>query len=106
MEHKNYVPPKMRYQQYADGVVHIIEPEALGLPLRQYFVSLLNHLNRLVEEVIVWCVQRALPRPMTIVEISVSERGPIRVVRFKIATKGMGETPWVISYSDDDFDKV
>jgi hypothetical protein len=43
---------------------------------------------------------------MAIVEIPVSERDPIRVVRFKIAMKGMGESPWVISYSDDDFDKV
>jgi hypothetical protein len=106
MEHKNYVPPKLQYQQDADGAVHVIEPEALGLPLRQYFVSLLSHLNRFVEEVIVWCVQRSLPDPMTIVEIPVSERDPIRVVRFKVAMKGTGETPWVISYSDDDFDKV
>ncbi len=106
MEHKNYVPPKMRYQQDADGVVHVIEPEALGLPLRQYFVSLLSHLSRFVEEVIVWCVQRSLPDPITIVEIPVGERDPIRVVRFKVAMKDLGETPWVISYSDDDFDKA
>lgn len=105
MEHRNYVPPKMQYERDANGKVHLLEPEAIGLPLRAYFGTMLSHLYRFVEEVIVWCVQRSLPDPMIVTEIPVGQRDPNKVERFKVTLKGHGN-PWAISHSDDDFDKV
>ena len=105
MEHGSYVLPKMQYRQDANGKVHLVEPEAIGLPLRAYFGTALSHLYRFVEEVIVWCVGRSLPAPMIMTEIPVSQRDPNKVERFKVTLKGYGD-PWVISYSDDDFDLV
>jgi len=95
----------MKYRQDANCKVHLLEPEMIGLPLRAYFGTMLSHLYRFVEEVIVWCVQRSLPDLMIVTEIPISQRDPHKVERFKVTLTGHGN-PWVISYSDDDFDKV
>lgn len=79
LEHGTFVPPKLRYTATDDGI-RVDEPSILGLRVTNYVRVLLSRLNRFVEEMLAWCIQRSLPDPLILAEISVSEsRGGARL---------------------------
>ncbi len=105
LEHGTFVPPKLRYAATDDGI-RVDEPSILGLRVTDYARVLLSRLNRFVEEVLAWCIQRGLPDPLMLTEITAADRDPVKVERFRVTIKGQGEEPWAIVYSEDDFDQV
>jgi hypothetical protein len=103
LEHKPYVAPPVAYNRTAEGGVRALEPYVMGLPITQFIPVLLSRLNRYVEEVQTWCFQRFAALPIG--EIPIAKRDPDKPERFKFIFSTQ-EQPWVIIYSDDDFDRV
>lgn len=77
----------------------------LGLPLTVFVPMTLSRLNRLVEEVVIRSMQTAMPSPMTITEVPIATRDPMKPERFAAGLIGQVQ-PRQIIYSDDAFDYV
>jgi len=105
LEHKPYIAPQIQYVRAAENRIRVQEPHVLGLPLTAFVEVMLNRLNRYVEEVLTWCIQRTIMSPLVIAEIPLGFRDPDKTERFKLAFVGMAQ-PWIIFYSDEDFDQV
>jgi hypothetical protein len=50
-------------------------------------------------------IQRSLPQGVIVTEIPKADRDINKVERFKVTVQGQA-WPWIVSYSDDDFDAV
>jgi hypothetical protein len=83
--------------------VRAIETPIMGMPLTQFVPTLVSRANRYVEEVVMWCFQRM--SPIHIGEVPIGQRDPAKRERFKFLFS-TSDQPWVIIYSDDDFDRV
>ena len=105
LEHKPFVAPRIQYERKAGNRFEVREPEVLGLPLSSFVPVILSRLNRFVEEVLIRSMQTAMPNPMTIAEIPLGARDPIKPERFFAGLVGEVQR-WQIIYSDDAFDHV
>jgi len=105
LEHDNYVPPRMMYDRAPDGSIGAREPLFLGGRLTTTVPWIENSLNRFVEEILVWCVARAVQPPMIVTEIPIAARDPSRVERFRVTLAGSAPA-WELSYSAAAFDEV
>jgi len=103
LEHDAIVPLRIQYLRQAGDRFDVKEPEVLGLPLTRFIPVILNRLNRFIEEVMVRSMQGAIVKPMTIAEIAVGSRDPVKPERFAAGLLGQVQ-PWQIIYSDDAFD--
>ncbi|MGA3035939.1 MAG: hypothetical protein ABSE64_00515 [Vulcanimicrobiaceae bacterium] len=105
IEHENYVPPRIMHDRAQDGRVTAHEPRLLHSPLTLTVPYIENRLNRFVEEILVWCIAKALPAEMIVTEIPLSARDPNKVERFKVALAGTAPA-WQLTYSSTAFDEV
>jgi len=105
LEHKPFVAPRIQYERKAGNRFEVREPEVLGLPLSSFVPVILSRLNRFIEEVLIRSMQTTMPKPMTIAEIPLGARDPIRPERFFAGLRGEVQL-WQIIYSDDAFDDV
>ena len=102
-EHASYVAPPVHYDRTPEGGVRAIETPVMGMPLTHFLPILVSRTNRYVEEVLMWCYQRNSPFPIG--EIPIRQRDPVKPERFKFLLDA-GEQPWLIIYSDDEFESV
>jgi hypothetical protein len=102
-EHRFYVGPHVGYDLTRDGGVKAIETPIMGIPLTHFIPTLVSRANRYVEDVLMWCYRCA--GPFSVTEIPFSQRDPAKPERFRFAFRPE-ERPWVIVYSDDEFDRA
>lgn len=105
LEHHNYVPRPLKYDRVLDGSVVAREPLFLEAPLTTTIPWIENSLDRFVEEILVWCVAKALPPSMIVTEIPLAARDPHRIERFRVTLPGSAPA-WELSYSAAPFDEV
>jgi hypothetical protein len=105
LEHAPYVAPRIQYVRKAGDHFEVNAPHVLGLPVTAFVPVILSRLDRFIEEVLIRSMQRAIPAPMTIREIPIGARDPIKPERFTDGLLGAVQ-PWQIIYSDDAFDEV
>jgi hypothetical protein len=103
LEHKPFTANRITYNRDAAGYIVANEPHVMGLPVTTFIPVLLSRLNRYTEEVLMWCFQRV--SPFLIGEIPVGQRDPDKPERFRFLYSPKAQ-PWVIIYSDDEFDSV
>ena len=72
--------------------------------MSEFIPIMLNRLNRYVEEVLMWCVQRTAD-PFVVVEIPFAARDPQKPERFRLSLPSDAQ-PWHLVYSDDAFEDV
>jgi len=104
LEHAPFVAPRVGYAITPQGGVQALEMPVMGMPLSAFIPTLLSRLNRYVEEVLMWCVQRTAS-PIVVTEIPLIARNKQKPERFRLGLAG-GAQPWVIIYSDDEFDRI
>jgi hypothetical protein len=103
LEHKPFIANRITYNRDANGNIRANEPHVMGMPITAFTPILLSRLYRYIEEVLIWCFQRT--SALRIVEIPIGQRNPDKPERFKFMFSPQDQ-PWVIVYSDDEFDKV
>jgi hypothetical protein len=101
--HKPILHNRITYNRDASGSIRANEPVVMGMPVTRFIPTLLSRLYRYVEEVLTWCYQRT--SQFNIGEIPIAQRDPQKPERFRFLFNA-GEQPWVIIYSDDDFERV
>jgi hypothetical protein len=105
LEHKPYTAPRLQYIRSAGDRFQIKEPTVLGLPMTHFVSATMSRLNRFIEELLIRAMQGVMLSPLTIVEVPIGKRDPLKPERFKLGVIGR-EQPWQIMFSDDEFDRV
>jgi hypothetical protein len=105
LEHEAVVSSRIQYIRQAGDRFDVKEPQVFGLPLTSFIPAILNRLDRFIEEVMVRSMQATIAKPLTIAEIPIGSRDPVKPERFAAGLLGL-VGPGQIIYSDDAFDDV
>jgi hypothetical protein len=81
--------------------VSVVLPEVLGHAVDRFASLSANRVLLLIEDLMVYAMQRCRRLPIEVVEIAVASRDPHFPKRFRLAIPGIdASTPWVISFTD------
>lgn len=101
-EHHGWSLGAVQYQRASESTVAVTMPLVLGLPVQEFARLTANRLLLLIENTMVYAMQRRCRYPIFVVEIPREGRDPLNPQRFRLAPRGLDPSPaWTITYKDD-----
>ncbi|MBX3370539.1 MAG: hypothetical protein KF793_09120 [Nitrospira sp.] len=105
IEHEGWILPRIAYSR-ANGKVIANQPFIAGQPVTEFVAFILDRLVCFVEELTVHCIQKQVPRGVTITEIALSKRLGDPPERFRPTVLIGGEKQWEIAYHTSMFEET
>lgn len=101
-EHKGWSLDEIKYKRTGPTKVVVILPIINGLPIDKFVCHNANHVLLFIENMMAYAMQQSCKYPIFIVEIPKEQRDSKNPQRFRLAARGLDNTPpWVLSYSED-----
>jgi hypothetical protein len=102
-EHKPWHLDEIKYKPTSPSQVDIILPNINGLSIDKFVRLSANRVLLFIENMTVYAMQRKCQDSVIfVVEIPKEQRDPKDPQRFRLAARGLDNTPpWVLSYSED-----
>lgn len=101
-EHHGWSLGGVHYSLTSPSSVAIAMPQVLGLRVDEFAQMSANRILLLIENLVVYAMDKRCPFPIFVVEIPRESRNPMDPQRFRLAPRGLDPSvPWVISYADE-----
>ena len=101
-EHGGWSLGGVHYRLTSPSSVSVVMPRVLGLPVDEFAQMSANWILLLVENLMVYAMQKHSPSAIFVVEIPRESRDLMDPQRFRLAPGGLDPSPpWVISYADE-----
>jgi hypothetical protein len=105
IEHKGWTLPRVTYSQKGGGIL-ASAPDISDQPFTTFIDFMLDRLCCFVEEFTAHCLQRRMPREITITELPIANRLSELPKRFRLTLGAGGLARWNIAYHASRFEQT